>query len=573
MFMHKCTMRNAEVAKIFYEIADILELQKIKFKPQAYRKAAQSIASLEEPIETIKDFKTIPGVGEAIAKKITEILETGNLEYLEKLKKEVHGVEQLLLLPEVGPKTAQILVSQGITSVEELENALNQHKLRKMKGFGPKTEENLKRSIELHKFLKERNLLGNVLPLCRTLKEALISSCEKVVIAGSVRRWKETVGDLDVLAVSLQPEAVVKAFTTLPLVQEIISKGSTKSTVILKGSIQSDLRVVPAESFGSALQYFTGSKEHNIKLRKIALRKGFKLSEYGLFDRKSNERVGGESEKEVYHALGLQYIPPELREDQGEIEAARANSLPDLVDVSDIKGDFHIHTDWSDGRDSIESVALKAKKLMYEYIGIADHSKSSRIAHGLTEKQLLEQNAVIKELNDSIEGITILSSIECDILPDGSLDYPDSVLEQLDFVIASVHSRFKSPRKEITKRVKTALENPLVTILAHPTGRIIGRRDPLNLDMKNLFETAVETETALEINCYPDRLDLKDTHIRQAKEYSIRLALGTDAHSVKDLDYMELGVRTARKGWAEPEDILNTVPAHHFKKEDSSIRM
>jgi len=553
-------MRNFEMAKILHEIADILELQGVKFKPQAYRKAARSIESLEVAIETIKDFKTIPGVGEAIAKKITEILDTGKLQYLEKLRKEVHrGVEQLLLLPEVGPKTAQILASQGITSVEELEKALNQHKIRKMKGFGQKTEENLKRSMELYKFMKERKLLGKVLPLCRTLKELLTDSSDTVVVAGSVRRWKETVGDIDVLAISSQPESVVEPFTTLPLVQEIVEKGSTKSSVILQGGIQSDLRVVPRESFGSALQYFTGSKEHNIKLRKIALKKGFKLNEYGLFDRETNESVAGDSEEEIYHTLGLEYIPPELREDQGEIEAAQTGCLPQLVDMSQIKGDFHVHTTWSDGKDSIESVALKAKELNYQYIGICDHSKTLRMAHGLSEERLLNQNVYIKELNDHIEGVTILSGVESDILPDGSLDYPDSVLEQLDFVIASVHSRFKSPQKEVTHRVAKALENPFVTIVGHPTGRIIGRRDPLNLDLERIFEGARETDTALEINCYPDRLDLKDVLVRKAKEYGCRLALGTDAHSASDLHFMELGVRTARRGWAEPENILNTL--------------
>ena len=335
-------MRNFEVAKILHEIADILELQGVKFKPQAYRKAARSIESLDVAIETIKDFRMIPGVGEAIAKKITEILDTGKLQYLEKLRKEVHGgVEQLLLLPEVGPKTAQVLASQGITSVEELEKALNQHKIRKMKGFGPKTEENLKRSMGLYKFMKERKLLGKVLPLCRTLKESLANSSDTVVVAGSVRRWKETVGDIDVLAISSQPESVIEPFTTLPLVQEIVEKGSTKSSVILQGGIQSDLRVVPGESFGSALQYFTGSKEHNIKLRKIALKKGFKLNEYGLFDRETNERAAGSSEEEIYHRLGLEYIPPELREDRGEIEAAQTGCLPRLVEMSQIKGDFH----------------------------------------------------------------------------------------------------------------------------------------------------------------------------------------------------------------------------------------
>lgn len=552
-------MDNSEVARILYEIADILELQGVKFKPQAYRKAARSIESLEESIETYDDYTAISGVGEAIAKKIDEIVRTGRLEYLEKLREEApEGLEELMQLPEIGPKTAQSLASQGITSISALEKALERHTLRRMKGFGPKTEENLKRSLELHQFKKERRLLGRVLPVCRELERALQPVSEKVVVAGSVRRWKETVGDIDILAISRSPEQVMDTFTRLPEVRQVISKGTTRSTVILTNGIQADVRVLSRESFGSALQYFTGSKEHNIIVRKLAAREGFKLSEYGLFYRKTGERVGGESEEGIYRTLGMQYIPPELRENRGETEAAQANSLPQLVELNNIKGDFHLHTNWSDGSDSIEAMVEKAKALTYEYVGIADHSQSLKIAGGLSPEKLLEQHAVIKEMNDTIEGITILSGVESDILPDGSLDYPDSILEQLDFVVASVHSRFKAPREEMTHRVVEALKNPLVTILGHPTGRIIGRRDALDLDMDRIFEVAAETETALEINCYPDRLDLNDIHVRQSREYGVTLALGTDAHSVQDLQFMELGVGTARRGWASPETIMNT---------------
>lgn len=560
-------MHNLKVARIFYEIADILELQGVKFKPQAYRKAARSIESLEEDIETIEDFTSIPGVGKAIARKIAEILETGKLEYLENLKEETpEGLEELLRLPDIGPKTAHLLASQGITSIEALKEALDQHRLQKLKGFGPRTEENLKRSIQLYTFQKERKLLGKVLPLCHMVKDSLADVADTVVIAGSIRRWKETVGDIDVLAISSQPEILIDTFTQLPFVEQVLAKGSTKSTVIFQRGlqIQSDLRVLPEESFGAALQYFTGSKEHNIKLRKIAVRKGYKLNEYGLFDRKTNQRVAGESEADIYSKLGLQYIPPELREDQGEIEAAQRNSLPELVDMPQIRGDFHVHTVWSDGSDTIEAMALEGKKLGYEYIGICDHSQTLKVAHGLSEERLLDQITFIRELNDRIQGITILSGIESDILPDSSLDYPDTVLEQLDFVIASIHSRFKSPQKEVTNRVVNALQNPLVTVVGHPTGRIIGRRAPLNLDLEQIFKTAAKTGTALEINCYPDRLDLKDTLIRKAKEYGVTLALGTDAHSAQDLTFMELGVRTARRGWAEPGDILNTLSADNL---------
>jgi DNA polymerase (family 10) len=558
-FTQRQLMDNSEVARILYEIADILELQGVKFKPQAYRKAARSIESLEQSIETYDDYTAISGVGEAIAKKVDEIVRTGKLEYLEKLREETpEGLGELMQLPEIGPKTAQSLAHQGITSISTLEKALERHTLRKMKGFGPKTEENLKRSLELHQFKKERRLLGRVLPVCRELEKALKSVCEKVVVAGSVRRWKETVGDIDILAISRSPEQVMDTFTRLPGVRQVLSQGATRSTVILTNGIQADVRVLSKESFGSALQYFTGSKEHNINVRKLAAREGLKLSEYGLFHRKTGERVGGESEEGIYQALGMQYIPPELRENRGEIEAAQTNSLPQLVELNNIKGDLHLHTNWSDGSDSIEDMVAKAKALTYEYVGIADHSQSLKIAGGLSPEKLLEQHAVIKEMDDTIEGITILSGVESDILPDGSLDYPDSILEQLDFVIASIHSRFKAPREEMTNRVVEALKNPLTTILGHPTGRIIGRRDVLDLDMDRIFQVAAETETALEINCYPDRLDLNDIHVRQSREYGVTLALGTDAHSVQDLQFMELGVGTARRGWASPETIMNT---------------
>ncbi|MBU7014925.1 MAG: DNA polymerase/3'-5' exonuclease PolX [Theionarchaea archaeon] len=552
-------MDNSDVARILYEIADILERQGIKFKPQAYRKAARSIESLEESIETFDDYRVIPGVGEAIAKKIDEIVRTGRLEYLEKLKEETPDeYGELLQLPEIGPKTAQILARQGITSISALEKALERHTLRRVKGFGPKTESNLKRSIELHQFKTERRLLGKILPLCRQLKRALQPVCEQAVVAGSVRRWKETVGDIDILVISRMSEQVMDTFTGLSDVEHVISRGTTRSTVILRNGIQADVRVLPEESFGSALQYFTGSKEHNISLRQLAAGKGLKLSEYGLFDRKTDERVAGESEEEIYRHLGLQYIPPELRENQGEIEAAQTNSLPQLVELGDIKGDFHIHTDWSDGSGSINAMVQKAEVLGYEFVGIADHSQSLHIAGGLSSEKLLNQHAIIKEMNDSIDGITILSGVESDILPDGSLDYPDSVLEQLDFVVASIHSRFKASRNETTSRVVEALRNPLVTILGHPTGRIIGRREVLNLDLDIILSAAAETGIALEVNCYPDRLDLNDVHVRRAREYGVALALGTDAHSIQDLDYMELGVGTARRGWASPEMIMNT---------------
>lgn len=560
-------MENKQVAQIFYEIADILELQEVQFKPTAYRRAAQAIETLDRPLSAIEDFTSIHGVGTAIAKKIEEILNTGSLEYLETLKEEIpQGIQELLHLPDVGPKTANNLVQQGIHSIEELKKALQAHSLKEMKGFGPKTEENLARSIQLFASQRRRRPLGTILPLVKLIIETLNPYCDTVVVAGSVRRWKETVGDIDILAITPESEQVMDAFTQCEPVKTVLSRGSTRSSVIMTDDIQADLRVVARDAFGSALQYFTGSKEHNVALRKLAVQKGLKLNEYGLFDRKTNDRVTGESEEGIYTHLGLEYIPPELREQGGEIEAARTHTLPTLIRLEDVKGDLHVHTSWSDGSDPIPRLVQAAIDLQYEYVGISDHSRSSPSAHGLTQERLLQQHVLIEQLNDEHNDLTILSGVECDILPDGALDFPDSLLEQLDFVIASVHSLFTSSREKMTESVCAAMRNEYVTILGHPTGRIMGSIEPLNMDMAKIFDTARETDTLLEINAHPLRLDLKDTHIKTAIVEGVHLALGSDAHAVSDLNRMEMGVRTARRGWAEPTSIVNTRGIKELKK-------
>lgn len=560
-------MENDEVARIFYEIADILELQDVQFKPTAYRRAGQAIEALDRPLSSVEDFTSIQGVGKAIAKKIEEILTTGSLEYLETLKEEIPpGIQELLHLPDVGPKTAHNLARQGIHSIEELTQALQTHSLGKMKGFGHKTEENLARSIQLYVSQRKRRPLGSVLPLTTVIEETLSPHCNTVVIVGSVRRWKETVGDIDILAITPDSEQVMEAFTRCEPVKTVLSRGTTRSSVIMAEDIQADLRVVTQDSFGSALQYFTGSKDHNVALRRLAVQKGFKLNEYGLFDRKTNDRVAGESEEEIYACMGLDYIPPELREYGGEIEAARTHTLPPLLELGDMRGDLHVHTSWSDGSDSIPSLIEAALALDYEYMGISDHSRSSTLAHGLTQERLSQQNALIERLNDDLDDITVLSGVECDIMSDGSLDFPDSVLEQLDFVTASVHSRFTSSREKMTDIVCNAMRNEFVTILGHPTGRIMGTIEPLNLDMGKIFDTARETDTLMEINAHPLRLDLKDTHIRTAIKEGVSLVIGTDAHAVSELDRLELGVRTARRGWAGPAHIINTYGIKELKK-------
>ena len=564
-------MKNMLVAKILYEIADILEMQNVDFKPRAYRKAARTIESLSKPIEEVyeeKELKKLSGVGESIAEKISEIIETGNSQYLETLKKQMPAdIEALTSIEGMGPKGVKRLYDKlKIKTLDDLARAAQEHKIREIKGFGPKTEQNILDHLELAKQGKERILLGYALPIAEEIKERLKKekTVSQVQITGSLRRMKETIGDIDILASSTNPKETADFFVAMDNVQEVLGKGSTKCSVVLKSNTRVDLRMVDEKSFGSALMYFTGSKDHNIKLRTIAMNKSYKLNEYGLFKRE--EQVAGRTEEEVYEKLGMEWIPPELRENHDEIEMAQKHRLPKLLDYNAIKGDLQVHTKWTDGQNTIKEMAMAAKALGYSYIGISDHYSKMVIASGLNDKQIKKEMQAIEKINEKIEDIEILKGAEVDIDADGSLQAKESILKELDVVVASVHSNFKQNKEEMTKRMVTAMKSGYVNILGHPTGRKINTKRSFSIDMETIFETSKQTGTFLEINAFPERLDLDDYHARAAKEAGCKLAIDTDAHNKEHFKYMRLGVAVARRGWLEEKDIINTLPLKNLKK-------
>ena len=567
-------MKNIELSRIFEQIAKILKIKgENPFKIRAYEKITLVLENLPIDIETIYQqggLNNIPGVGTGIAKKIEEFLTTGQLEYYEKLKTTIPaGVVELLDISEVGPKTAKLLYEQlEIDNIDKLEKAVREHQIKDLPGMGEKSETNILRGIELYKRRKERFLLGRALPLAEEMVGSLsqLKETNKISFAGSLRRKKETIGDIDILVTSQNPEKIMRTFISLPQVREILAEGPTKSSIITKDDLHIDVRVVEPISFGAALQYFTGSKAHNIKLRELALKRGLKINEYGVFEVESGNRIAGEKEEEVYQALNLPFIPPELREDRGEIEAAQENKLPQLVEYSQIKGDLHLHTKWSDGAHTIRQMAEAAQKRGYKYIAITDHSQSLKFAGGLIEERLREQVEEIQKLNQELKDFTILSGIEVDIKSDGSLDFSDEILSKLDVVIAAIHSGFKQESKIITERIIKALQNRFVNIIAHPTGRLIGYRESYQVDINEMMEVAVKTGTILEINAYPERLDLNDIYCRMAKEKGVQLAIETDAHSIEGLTFMDLGVAVARRGWLEEKEVINTLPLDKLLK-------
>ncbi|MCZ7395812.1 MAG: DNA polymerase/3'-5' exonuclease PolX [Candidatus Methanoperedens sp.] len=569
-------MRNAEVAQLLYNISELLEIKgEITFKIRAYAKAARAIEGLTEDIEKIaqeKRLKEIPGVGESIAEKIEEYLSAGKLEFYEELKKQVpKELHELLKIPGIGPKTLQFLHRElGIKSVEELERAAREHRLRRLSHFGETKEENIIKAIERYRQRSTRIPLGTALPLVKEIVETLRKSkfIENIEPAGSLRRRKETVGDIDILATSKDAEAAIEAFVGLPHVKDILGKGLTKATIVTRDAIQADLRIVEAKSFGTSLQYFTGSKEHNIKLRDMARQKGFKLSEYDLEEISTGRKIYCKSDDEVYLRLGLAPIPPEIREDTGEIEAALEGRLPRLVEQKDILGDFHVHTNWSEGANTLEEMAEAARKLGYEYIAVTDHSRAVGLTRGLDEERMLAQIDEIRKLNDKLSDFHVFSGIEVDIKADASLDLPDSVLKKIDVVVAALHTAQRQTRREITGRLITAMENGNVDIIAHPTGRIIGEREAYDVDIEALLDAAAGTNTALEINAYPSRLDLSDSNARKAKNKGVMLTIGTDAHNSGHLGLMEFGVNVARRGWLEKEDVMNTRSAKDVRFKD-----
>jgi DNA polymerase (family 10) len=566
-------MDNREIAAIFYEVADILDLQGIAFKPNAYRRAARSIEALEEEISKLASedrLTEIPGVGESVAKKIQEILKTGELSYLKKLRSQIpEGLLQILSIPDVGPRTAMLFNRElGIENLEQLRKAAEEHKLRSIKGFGEKSEEKILQGMKTLESKGRRMLLGEAYPVAMAYVEYLRSqgSADMVTVGGSLRRGKETVGDIDILVGDDNPKDVMDAFVGYQLVKEVLMRGPTKSSVVLSNGLQVDIRVVDTKSWGAALIYFTGSKDHNVQIRGIGVQMGLKLNEYGLFERDSGKMVAGSTEEEVYKALGLRWVPPELREAGGEIEASAAGKLPVLVDHTDIRGDFHVHTEWSDGVGTIESLAKKAISRGYEYLAVTDHSQSLKIANGLSPERLNKQVAAVRKAEKALEGeVRVLAGSEVDIKPDGSLDFAPSVLEDLDLVIGSVHSRFKMGRDEMTRRVVNAIESGRIDILGHPTGRIIGERDPYDIDLEKVFSAAKSSRVCMEINSFPDRLDLRDAHCGLARDAGVVMAIGTDAHRPEQLDHVRFGVITARRGWLESKDVLNTLSAKQLE--------
>lgn len=563
-------MKNQEIAKIFYDIAIFLAIEDVAFKPYAYEKAAFNIESLEQDIEDVykkggkKALENIPGVGKNIADSIEEYLKTGKIKYYEGLKKKLPvELDELMAVEGVGPKKVKVLYQKlGIKNLKELEEAAKSHKIASLFSFGEKSEKNILEGIAFLKRSKGRFLLGEILPKVKEIEEKLktLKEIEKISQAGSLRRKKETIGDVDFLVITKNPKKVMDFFVSLPDIDKIWAKGVTKASVKMSKGFDIDLRAVPEKSYGSALQYFTGSKEHNIATRKIAINKGLKLNEYGVF--KGKRMVAGWSEEGIYRALGMSFIEPELREDRGEIEASLEGKLPKLIELNDIKGDLHCHSNWDGGENSILEMAQAAIKRGYEYLGISDHTKFLRIEEGLNEKQLERQRKEIDKLNCKLKNenykFKILQGAETNILNDGSLDIKDKALSRLDYAIAGVHSSFKMPRAKMTERIIKALKNPYVKILSHPTGRILKKRDEYQADFDKILRAAKEFGVALEVNSYPERLDLNDINIKKAVEAGVKLAINTDSHHKDQLRFMEFGIFQAKRGWAKKQDIINT---------------
>ena len=564
---------NSKVATVLYEISEILTIKGDRFRSRAYSMASQRVTSLTEDIREVAErgeLEQIPGVGESIAQTIEEYLDTGESTVLQELRESLpQGVPEMITLEGVGPKIAMRLHRElGVVGIKTLEEAAKQHRIRELKGFGAKKEENILKAIEERRSRSTRFLLGEVLPVIQGMLTYMgdCPAVRRVEMAGSARRRKETVGDLDVLVSSTEPEKVTAHFVSMPPIERVLAQGPTKSTVVLESMLQVDLRVIPPGSYGAALQYFTGSKEHNVKLRTIGVKAGYKLNEYGLFRRGNDELVAAEDEARIYEALGMRWIPPELRENTGEIEAAMADRLPDLVTLDDVRGDLHVHTEWSDGHASIEEMAAKAAEMGFEYIAVTDHTRALGIAKGLDDERLMEQMAEVRRVDEEHPEIRVLAGTECDILRDGRLDISDEVLAELDWVVAAVHSGFKTEEQAMTKRVIEAIQNEHVDTLAHPTGRLIQRRSPYALDLDAVFEAASERGVMMEINCYPERLDLSDVDSRRAKEHGVMMTLGTDAHTPSELEFLPLGVAVARRGWLEAGDVANTLSVDELLK-------
>lgn len=562
-------LTNEEIAKQLEETGMLYAMLGVEFKPRAYERAAEEVASFGRALADLyaekgeKGLREVPGVGPGIAAHVQALLETGSFAEHEKLRKKVPiDVLALTRVENVGPKTAFLLYKKlGVRNVAELEAAAKTGKIAKVKGLGAKTEANILKGIAFVRGAGDRKILGHVLPLANSIEQAMrkVSGVRHAIAAGSVRRRQETIGDLDFLVTTSKPEAAMEEFAALPDVSEVVEHGPTKMTVRLKNGMLADLRVIEDAAFGAALQYFTGSKDHNVQVRTLAIKKGLKLNEYGLW--KGKTRVAARTEEEVYRKLGLPYIEPEIRTAEGEVEAAKAKKLPKLIPYGSVRGDLQVQTDWTDGAAPIAAMAAEAKKLGLEYIAVTDHTKALAMVGGLDERKLAKQGADIDRLNARTNSFRVLKGTECDILKDGRMDLSDAALASLDFVGASVHSHFNLPEEAQTARVIAAMRNPHVDCIFHPTGRVIGQRPPYGIDMLAVLKAAKATGTAMEIDAYPDRSDLRDEHVRMAVKLGVKLIIDTDAHHPSHLQYLDLGVAIARRGWASARDVLNTRPA------------
>ena len=564
-------MDNLAVARIFAEIADLLEIKSENpFKIRAYRNGAETIAHLGTPVAslTAEERRGIPGIGKDLAAKITELLETGAAAYHQELLQEFPPtILDLLRLQGVGPKTVALLYSGlGIRTLDDLQAAAKDGRIRQLKGMGAKKESQILKALEERQLVSGRRLMAEASDVAASLVAYLREHAPQaeVIPVGSLRRGCETCGDIDIVAAGAPP-ALMEAFTGYKLVETILARGGTKSSVKLWGGFQADLRLVPRESLGAAMQYFTGSKAHNIALRDRAIQRGFKLNEYGLFRIDDESVVAGATEEGIYEALGLAWVPPELRENRGELAAAEAGTLPNLLTLQDLKGDLHMHTTATDGRADAETMARSALAAGLQYIAITDHSQALAMANGLDEARALEHARGIRALNDRLDGITVLAGIECDIRPDGTMDLADDCLAALDIVIASIHSAFNMDERQMTDRILSAIANPHVDVIAHPTGRLILRREGYKVDMERILAAAADAGVALEINSQPDRLDLHDTHARLARERGVKLIVDSDAHSPAALGNLRWGALTARRAWLQPGDVLNARPLADFR--------
>ncbi len=563
-------MKNKELASLFYRIGDALEIKgETGFKVIAYRKAARILEDLTEDIETIAKknrLQEIPGIGSGIAQKIEEYLQTGQMKkYNQALSSIPEGLLELLEIQNLGAKTIHLAHQElGVKNLDDLKKVIADGSLAKLYGMGEKKAENIKKGIEIFQRAQERIPISEAITIIDEVLDYLkkAPTIGRLSSAGSLRRMRETVGDIDILATGKDGARIIRYFTRFPGVSRVLAEGKTKGSVLIsidKEERQVDLRIVDESSYGAALQYFTGSKAHNIKLRGMAKDKRLKISEYGVF--KGEKKIAGRTEEEVYKALDLPLIPPEMREDRGEVELALEKKLPHVVEFADINGDLHVHSHYSDGHLSIKELAKLSQEMSYEYIAICDHSQSAKYAQGLSTDRLMEQIDEIDRLNQELKKFKILKGIEVDILPDGSLDFPDNVLKKLDFVVAAIHSGFK---RNVTERILRAMENPYVAAIAHPSGRLISRREGYDINLDKILAGAEKTAKALELNAYYDRLDLDEFHLKKAKEKGIKISIGTDTHYAKGLQMMRFGVGIARRAWLQKSDILNCLSYEHL---------